>query len=661
MDNLALNKPALQSSMSDWSSSRVAAEAARGGNNGDLSRDFGIHTDGERDPWWQVDLEATCAVERVCVFNRDHFPERLRRFSVLGSFDGTVWDILASKSDDQVFGADGKPFVLDLPGRPVLRFLRVRLDGLDCLHFKECQVFGVPADPEQALLEDAHGSGPKRIVFSALYNESDEFLHAFLANFLHYTGKECVLLLNLPPDRVLPSVVANERIVLFNGDTHRFKFGHTLLMGHLESYGLALQRFERFDYFCPVASNSLFVRSFDPAAAIRQLRAGHKMPTDLDITYDIGLDIDQLPGNWHWPKIGGNPLLVTFLKDRWNIERLSQNQIEGLMASSADWGLLHARLPDFPSMGSLVAQEGSAFLPLEEVLPGTFFLGFGSGCYVNICHVFWDRFNHTGSGRVTTDELLAFGHYPAHLCLIKWFERDAAAVETAAVTQPWSQLALTGYAAAAGARDRLAQRFLLQSLAGSLRARETAQPFAGCWRSSPNETFKPLAFHDDSLVSMRQIIHLPTRNAGPDDQSDAFLYMENTHHQLKVEVQVEHTSATRLRLDCASSDAGADQASGSALEGYLYLRASWVGEPPVVRVRVPPDVPRIDRMMQRIVMMCDGAYEPISAMHMERNGETNDYYFSRGASADGVLWLGIPFFTKDAFSAAMEMVDVEPP
>ena len=661
MDNLALNKPALQSSLSDWSSSRVAADAARGGNDGDLSRDLGIHTDGERDPWWQVDLEATFAVERVCVFNRDHFPERLRRFSVLGSLDGTVWDILASKADDQVFGADGKPFVLDLPGRPVLRFLRVRLDGLDCLHFKECQVFGVPADPELAMPPGAHGGGPKRIVFSALYNESDEFLHAYLANFLHYTGAESVLLVNFPPGRALPVVVANERVVLFNGETRRFKFGHTLLVGHLESYGLAQQRFERFDYFCPVASNSLFVRSFDPAAAIRQLRAGHKVPTDLDITYDIGLDIDRLPDNWHWPKIGSNPPLMTFLKERWNIERLSQNQIEGLMASSADWELLHARLPDFPSMGSLVAREGSAFLPLEEILPSTFFLGFGSGCYVNICHVFWNRFNHTGSGRVTADDLLAFRHHPAHLCMMKWFERDAAAVETAAVTQPWSQSALNGYAAAAGVRDRLAQRFLLQSLAGSLRVRETVRPFAGCWRSSPDETFKPFSFHDDSLVSMRQIIHLPTRHAGSDDQSDAILYMENTHHQLKVDVQVEHASATRLRIDCASSDAGTEQAPASALEGYLYLRASWVGEAPVVRVRVPPDLLHIGRMMQRIVMMCEGAYEPISAMHMERNGDTNDYYFSRGASADGVLWLGIPFFTTDAFSAAMEMVHVEPP
>ncbi len=656
MDNLALNKPALQSSMSDWSSSRVAAEAARGGNDGDLSRDFGIHTDGERDPWWQVDLEATCAVERVCVFNRDFFPERLLRFSVLGSLDGIVWDILASKSDDRVFGPDGKPFVLDLPDRPVLRFLRVRLDGLDCLHFKECQVFGVPVDPNEALPKDAFGSKPKRIVFSALYNENDEFLHAFL----HYTGEESVMLVNLPPGRALPSVTANERVVVFNGATHRFKFGHTLLMGHLESYELALQRFEWFDYFCPVASNSLFVRAFDPAAVIRQLRAGHKVPVDLDITYDIGLNIDQLPGNWHWPKIAGNPSLITFLKDRWNIERLSQNQIEGLMASSADWGLLHARLPDFPAMGSLVAQEGSAFLPLEEILPSTFFLGFGSGCYVNICHVFWYRFNHTGSGRVTTDELLASRHYPAHLCLMKWFERDAAAVETAAVTQPWGQLVLADYAGAAGVKDRLARRFLLQDLAASLHAREAVQPFAGCWRSSPNETFKPLAFRDDSLVSMRQIIRLPTRHAEPDDQSDAFLYLENTHHHLKVGVQVEHASATRVRLDCASSDPGTDQSPGSALEGYLYLRASWLGEPPVVRVRVPTDVPHIDRMMQRIVMMCGGSYEPISAMYVERKRETNDYYFSRGMLPADVFWLGIPFFTVNAFSAAIEMVYVEP-
>ncbi len=666
MDNLALNKPALQSSVSAWSSSRDPAEAARGGNDGDLSRDLGIHTGAGRDPWWQVDLKGAYAVERVRLFNRDAFPERLLRFSVLGSFDGVTWDILASKSDDQVFGPDGAPYTLDLPRHPVLRYLRVRLDGLNCLHFKECQVFGTPADPDAAAPGNAIAPEPRLVVFSALYNESDAFLGAYLANFLHYTGAESVLLVNLPPDRAIPDIPPHKRIVLFNGDVKRFKFGHTLLMGHLESYALALRRFERFDYFCPLASNSLFVRRFDPAASVRQLRAGHKVPTDLDITYDVGLDIDRLPDNWHWPKIAGNPKLVAFLKDRWNVARLSENQIEGLMASRADWGLLHARMTEFPLLGELLVQEDWAFLPMEEILPSTFFLSFGSGRYVNICHVFWNRFNHTGSGRVTVADLLGFNRHPAHLCLLKWFERDVRAVETAAVTKPWSQMLLAEQVAAAtgaGVRDRLSQRLLLQEMADSLRAGEVVRPFAGSWRSSPNDTLRSCRIRDQPLVSMRQIVRLPTGQDQPDDHGDAYLYMEDTHHRVKVTIDVAHGSTMRLQLACvpvAAATEGDPVPAGSTIEGYLYMRGSWRDEAPIVRVRVPAAAPDAPRTLRRVVVMCDERYVLVEAMHHERNGDMVDYYFGRDGLTRDIFWLGLPFFAKSTFEAELDMVEARP-
>ena len=127
--------------------------------------------------------------------------------------------------------------------------------------------------------------------------------------------------------------------------------------------------------------------------------------------------------------------------------------------------------------------------------------------------MFWHRFNHQGSGRVTIDDLLSLGRYPAHLCLMKWFERDADAVETAAVTKPWGQVLLAGQAAAAagaGVRDRLSQRLLLQEMANSLRAGEVVRPFAGSWCSFPDDTSRPCRVRDQPLVSMRQIVRLPT-------------------------------------------------------------------------------------------------------------------------------------------------------
>ncbi len=658
MDNLALNKPALQSSVSAWSSSSVAAEAARGGNDGDLSRDLGIHTERERDPWWQVDLQGTYAAEQVHLFNRDAFPERLSRFSVLGSLDGIVWDILASKSDNEVFGPDGEPFVLDLPRRPVLRFLRVRLDGLSCLHFKECRVFGVEAAPDLVIPEDTITGHPKRIVFSALYNESDAFLDAYLANFLHHTGAESVLLVNFPPGRTIPDNLPGDRVVVFNGDTRRHKSGHTLLMGHLESYALALQRFGEFDYFCPLASNSLFVRRFDPAAAVRQLRAGHKVPIDLDITYDVGLDIDRLPDNWHWPKIGGNRPFMTFLKERWGIDRLSQNQIEGLMASRADWGLLHARLPEFPSMGDLVLQEESAFLPLEEILPSTFFLAFGSGRYVNICHVFWNRFNHTGSGRVTIDELLGFSRYPAHLCLMKWFERDVHAVETAAVTQLWSQTLLAGLATTShGAGEQLLQRLLLENLASSLRVQEVAIPFSAGWQSSPEHVLPPCVFHDPRLSAVRQTMHLPTTLNGHEASSDAYLYLDYTQHEIDLSLQIVHEATTRVHLACNRLDVTPEDRVVPVLEGFLYMRAVWRGDTPIVRMRVPSSQAERSMVMRSIVVMCDGNYTRVTPLHLEPHEEVTDYYFSATHLLTGEsFWFGIPFFADLRFEAELTLI-----
>ena len=660
MDNLALNKPALQSSVSAWSSSRDPAEAARGGNDGELSRDLGIHTDSERDPWWQVDLQATYAVERVRLFNRDAFPERLLRFSVLGSRDGITWDILASKSDDQVFGPDGAPYTLDLPQRPVSRHLRIRLDGLNCLHFKECQVFGTPADPDAVAPGNPVAPEPRLVVFSALYNEDDAFLGPYLANFLHYTGAESVLLVNLPPGRAIPDVPPHERIVLFNGDTRRHKSGHTLLMGHLESYALALRRFGEFDYFCPLASNSLFVRRFDPAAAVRQLRAGHKVPVDLDITYDVGLDMDRLPDNWHWPKIAGNPKLRAFLKERWNVARLSENQIEGLMATRADWGLLHARMTEFPALGELLVQEEWAFLPMEEILPSTFFLSFGSGRYVNICHVFWNRFNHTGSGRVTIDELLGFNRYPAHLCLAKWFERDVRAVETAAVTQPWSRSLLAALATAApsrGAGERLLQRLLLENLAASLRAREIATPFSAGWQSPPGQALPPCVFHDPRLPAMRQMVHLPTRPAGAGQHSDAHLYLDHTGHEIDLSVHVAHAAAaTRVRLDCTRPGAAREDPAAPTLEGFLYLRAAWSGATPMVRMRVPSSQPEGQRVTRSIVVMRDGTYTRTAALHAETHGEVTDHYFGGNGPAEDGFWFGIPFFADQRFEAELTLI-----
>jgi FkbM family methyltransferase len=166
MLNLALYKPALQSSTSIWSSSSKPEEDARGANNGQISRLYGFHTAYESNPWWQVDLEGEFVIRKVILYNRQDCAERLKYFSILTSLDGEKWGVIFRKRDKRVFGlADDSPYVAEIYGDHLARYVRVRLDGIESLHFSECQVFGEPigADLRDRLIEDAARAEQKRL------------------------------------------------------------------------------------------------------------------------------------------------------------------------------------------------------------------------------------------------------------------------------------------------------------------------------------------------------------------------------------------------------------------------------------------------------------------------------------------------------------------
>jgi len=166
MLNLALNKPALQSSTSIWSTSSNPAEEARGANNGRISRLHGFHTAIENNPWWQVDLQSEFVIRKVVLYNRKEYAERLKYFSILKSLDGENWQVLFRKRDKSVFGcADDLPYVAEIFGDHLARYIRIRLDGLESLHFSECQVFGEPVgtDARQRLIEDSERAEQERI------------------------------------------------------------------------------------------------------------------------------------------------------------------------------------------------------------------------------------------------------------------------------------------------------------------------------------------------------------------------------------------------------------------------------------------------------------------------------------------------------------------
>jgi formylglycine-generating enzyme required for sulfatase activity len=125
-------------------SSRGDVEAdAAGAVDGVKSGAFGFHTERQKDPWWQVDLQQSHALDRVLVFNRSGAQERARYLTLQVSSDGRGWQDVY-KHDGSLFGGsfDQKPLVIalkDCRGR----FVRVQITDSTWMHLSEVEVYGV--------------------------------------------------------------------------------------------------------------------------------------------------------------------------------------------------------------------------------------------------------------------------------------------------------------------------------------------------------------------------------------------------------------------------------------------------------------------------------------------------------------------------------------
>lgn len=148
--NLALNRPAAQSSTSSWSKANDAQGAVDGQKNGG----FGFHTEHEARPWWQVDLQQVATLCEIRVFNRMDIPCRARTLQVLVSNDGRNWYSVYTNAangggpltgNGSCFGGtDGKPLSINLAGRGVAaRYVRLQLNETEYLHFDEVEIYGI--------------------------------------------------------------------------------------------------------------------------------------------------------------------------------------------------------------------------------------------------------------------------------------------------------------------------------------------------------------------------------------------------------------------------------------------------------------------------------------------------------------------------------------
>jgi F5/8 type C domain len=135
-NNLALGKPATQSSNGEWS---LRPDEANGAVTGPVSGHFTFHTAAEERPWWTVDLLANQLVGLVRVFNRMDIAWRANVLEVLVSTDGSRWDRAGHHTGGGPFGgADGNP--LEIAVNRSVRFVRLEIPRHDILHLDQVQV-----------------------------------------------------------------------------------------------------------------------------------------------------------------------------------------------------------------------------------------------------------------------------------------------------------------------------------------------------------------------------------------------------------------------------------------------------------------------------------------------------------------------------------------
>jgi hypothetical protein len=142
--NLALNRPALQSSTSVWSWHEEPELDAAGGNNGQVTGYFCFHTELEQQPWWRVDLGKPQPVTEVLVYNRlddDPAARRAAHLCLSLSDNDETWRIVFARTEDTAFGGvDGNPLRVNLQGEKA-RYVRVSLAGEGYLHLDEIEVY----------------------------------------------------------------------------------------------------------------------------------------------------------------------------------------------------------------------------------------------------------------------------------------------------------------------------------------------------------------------------------------------------------------------------------------------------------------------------------------------------------------------------------------
>ena len=140
--NLALARPAWQSSVCVWSRHRNYRLDAEGGNDGDRGVDYGFHTEDEAGGYWTVDLQRRVLLTEVRIYNRVRFAERLNGFRLLASLGDDAWH-LAYRSPPEIDLARATEEPIRIALFTPARLLRVESAQHGFFHFREIEAYGM--------------------------------------------------------------------------------------------------------------------------------------------------------------------------------------------------------------------------------------------------------------------------------------------------------------------------------------------------------------------------------------------------------------------------------------------------------------------------------------------------------------------------------------
>jgi hypothetical protein len=388
-----------------------------------------------------------------------------------------------------------------------------------------------------------------QFVFSALYNETPKYFEVFINNFLHYTGDDCILVVNVGANRCVPAHYdCHPRIFLIEAEVVREKWGSTLLAGHIQSFRYAEIVSPNFEFFIPIASNSLFFRSFDGVLALDALASSvvsrHPMAT-----------WGALPQRWHWPKLQGFQANGETLRNKWAIDGLWKSQIEGFLASRADWSLIADIFFDLKDCWIGLKA------PLEEVLPATVISSIGSGKITHICKVKWDQMR-LGLPLVNLEDLTNMDKLPRQVSLMKWFPRNPIATETLFVGTPIGQTLLTALQVAepGSMEDELIET-LLHAFLSQIKAR--AKKSFVFYHEKMAQLLCPQSL---DMVADRRICGVDGRARKLDAP---FIYLENTLDRVRIATHASTEGS--LSIDCTATTENESQVISENLQAYLYL------------------------------------------------------------------------------------------